>query len=329
MFHVKCCQELQMVFAIELLQYLAENNAKGFATVKDRASLEPASCVHEMYKQYVNQEQITETCQLFHAFPLFAICDDLCVQRPLAAATMAQVQRQDSLQPQLAKSQHRIGRLWRTCAVRCARAMQPCLTTSFGRRCFSVLKGSFPQTGASRDPSRPSVSKVMKEMLQNQTAAIPSGESTATPTKHIIESDTRTMPQHLPRSYLPASAGPAAADLGHRAGAAFRGLGQREQRFRAAPLPGAPSPQQSMWRPPGWNQPAEQKQGAPGAKQEYERPAIEVWGMRAVGLLVIFALYREFKDASISPTGQITRKPRPQIHLTQQEEEEQRRKGEN
>lgn len=202
-----------------------------------------------------------------------------------------------------------------------------CLKTSLGRRCFSVLKDSFPQSGAVRgaDPSRPSVSKVMKEMLQNQTSAIPTGESTATPTKHVkhvIESDNRSMPQHLPRSYLPPSAGPAAVDL-NRAGAAFRGLGQREQRFRAAPLPGAPSPQQSMWRPPGWNQPAEQK--GDGRDSQYERPAIEVWGMRAVGLLVIFALYREFKDASISPTGQITKKPRPQIHPTQQEEEEQQR----
>ena len=159
----------------------------------------------------------------------------------------------------------------------------------------------------------------MKEMLQNQTAAIPTGESIATPTKHIIESDNRTMPQHLPRSYLPPSAGPAAADL-NRAGAAFRGLGQ-QQRFRAQPVAGAPSPQ-SVWRPPGWNQP-EQKNG--DGEKQYERPAFEVWGMRAVAVLVIFALYREFKDASISPTGQITRKPRPQYHPTQ-EEEEQRRK---
>ena len=105
------------------------------------------------------------------------------------------------------------------------------LKASLGRRCFSVLKDSFPQSGALRgaDPSRPSVSKVMKEMLQNQTSAIPTGESTATPTKHVIESDNRSMPQHLPRSYLPPSAGPA-VDL-NRAGAAFRGLGQREQRF--------------------------------------------------------------------------------------------------
>ena len=118
-----------------------------------------------------------------------------------------------------------------------------CLKTSLGRRCFSVLKDSFPQSGALRgaDPSRPSVSKVMKDMLQNQTSAIPTGGSTATPTKHVIESDNRSMPQHLPRSYLPPSAGPAAVDL-NRAGAAFRGLGQREQRFRAAPLSGAPSP---------------------------------------------------------------------------------------
>ena len=199
------------------------------------------------------------------------------------------------------------------------------LKASLGRRCFSVLKDSFPQSGALRgaDPSRPSVSKVMKEMLQNQTSAIPTGESTATPTKHVIESDNRSMPQHLPRSYLPPSAGPA-VDL-NRAGAAFRGLGQREQRFRAAPVAGAPSPQQSMWRPPGWNQPTEQK--GDGRDSQYERPAIEVWGMRAVVLLVIFALYREFKDASISPTGQITRKPRPQIHPTQQEEEEEQRKA--
>lgn len=195
--------------------------------------------------------------------------------------------------------------------------------TVLGRRCFSVLKGSFPQSGArGADLSRPSVSKVMKEMLQNKTAAIPTGEPTGTPTKHIIESDNRTMPQHLPRSYLPPSAGPAAADLS-RAGAAFRGLGKREHRFQAAPLAGAPSPQQSMWRPPGWKQPAaEQKTG-----NDYERPAIEVWGMRAVMLLVIFALYVEFKDASISPTGQISRKPRPQRHLTEEEEQQKKLQG--
>lgn len=42
--------------------------------------------------------------------------------------------------------------------------------------------------------------------------------------------------------------------------------------------------------------------------------------MRAVGLLVLAALYVEFKDASISPTGHITRKPRPQRHPTQEED---------
>lgn len=56
----------------------------------------------------------------------------------------------------------------------------------------------------------------------------------------------------------------------------------------------------------------------------YERPAFEVWGVRAVGLLVLFALYTEFKDVSISPTGQISKKPRPKRHLTPQEEEQRR-----
>ena len=56
--------------------------------------------------------------------------------------------------------------------------------------------------------------------------------------------------------------------------------------------------------------------------EEYRRPAVEVWGMRAVGLLVLAALYMEFKDASLSPTGHITRKPRPQRHPTQEEDGE-------
>ena len=176
-------------------------------------------------------------------------------------------------------------------------------------RRFSVLKGGFPESKVA-DPSKPSVSKVIKEMLQNQTSAI---GAEATPTKRVIDSDSRTMPTHLPRSYLPrASAGPVpAADL-NRQGAAFRGFG-REQRT-------APEPERA-WRPPGWKEGHGQTaEKAPEA--EYQRPAIEVWGMRAVVFLVIAALYVEFKDASISPTGHITRKKRPQRHLTEEEEKE-------
>lgn len=174
-------------------------------------------------------------------------------------------------------------------------------------RQMSVLKGSFPQSGVA-DSSKPSVSKVMKEMLQNQT---PMGSSS--PTKRVIESDSRRMPEHLPKSYLPkASSGPVpAADL-NRQGAAFRGLGMAREEGGAVA--------ERVWRPPGWKKGQEVENGP-----EVEmRPKVEVWGMRAVIFLVFAALYIEFKDASISPTGHITRKPRPQRHLTPQEEEEER-----
>ena len=174
------------------------------------------------------------------------------------------------------------------------------------------------------DPSKPSVSKVMKEMLHNQTAALPGavGEEAAvhgTPSKHIV-TDTDAMPIHLPKSYLPRAT---SSTTGPAAGAAFRGLsGSRSHMSVGAPPIG------QKWRPPGWkegpNTPPEPVDKGPNA-EFYARPAFEVWGMRAVAALVLVALYVEFRDVNISPAGQLTRKPRPKRQLTPQEEEEQRR----
>ena len=177
------------------------------------------------------------------------------------------------------------------------------------------------------DPSKPSVSKVMKEMLNNQTSALPHavGEEAAvpgTPSKHIVtDTDTKSMPMHLPKSYLPRASttmsGPAAA-------AAFRGLTNYRSHMSAGALPIGGQ----KWRPPGWKEgtSAPQPPQDKGRNAEfYERPAFEVWGVRAVAVLVVVALYVEFKDVNISPSGQITRKARPKRQLTPQEEEEQRR----
>ncbi|CAE7341132.1 unnamed protein product [Symbiodinium sp. CCMP2592] len=198
-----------------------------------------------------------------------------------------------------------------------------------GLRRLAVIKDSFPQMRTPGcDPSKPSVSKVMKEMLNNQTAALPHavGEEAAvpgTPSKHIVtDSDGKSMPMHLPKSYLPrASAGTS----GPSAGAAFRGLSGSRSHMSAGALPIGGQ----KWRPPGWKEGPSTPEPKPQDKgpnaEFYERPTFEVWGVRVVAALVLYALYIEFKDVSISPSGQITRKPRPKRHLTPQEEEEQRR----
>ena len=184
------------------------------------------------------------------------------------------------------------------------------------------------------DPSKPSVSKVMKEMLNNQTAALPHavGEEMAVPgthNKHIV-SDTggTSMPMHLPKSYLPRASSSTPGPSGPAAAAAFRGLSGSRSHMSAGALPIGGQ----KWRPPGWKEgtssPHEQLQDKGPNAEFYERPAFEVWGVRVVVALVIFALYIEFKDVNISPAGQITRKPRPKRHLTPQEEEELRRQEE-
>mmetsp|Transcript_29315 Transcript_29315/g.66033 ORF Transcript_29315/g.66033 Transcript_29315/m.66033 type:complete len:212 (+) Transcript_29315:51-686(+) len=195
-------------------------------------------------------------------------------------------------------------------------------------RRLAVIKDSFPNMRTpGSDPSRPSVSRVMKEMLQNQTAAIPTAGqgregSLGTPSKHVTETDGKSMPTHLPRTYLPRASG-SSAPSGPSAAAAFRGLGRGQSSSSMA----AP-PLGQKWRPPGWQEAAQ----SPPVKEDkgpnaefYERPMVEVWGVRVVAVLVLAVLYIEFKDVHFSPSGQITRKARPTRQLTPQEEEEQRR----
>mmetsp|Transcript_105223 Transcript_105223/g.328045 ORF Transcript_105223/g.328045 Transcript_105223/m.328045 type:complete len:209 (-) Transcript_105223:114-740(-) len=163
-----------------------------------------------------------------------------------------------------------------------------------GRR-FHVMKNSWPSLRQPPDPSKPSVSRVIRQMDSNKNA----GEERASAPSR------RTHARHLPDCVYPAAAAtPAAVSAPSAAGAG---------RAPRAPA-GLPPPN---WRPPGWEAIAQQRGVGPGVKAPRkkkdtlgeDRPAFEVWGMRIVAVLLIGVVYVELSTVSWGPTG-LTRKPR-------------------
>lgn len=160
-----------------------------------------------------------------------------------------------------------------------------------------MLKNSWPSLRQPPDPSKPSVSRVIRQMDGNKTQG---QEKTSSPNR-------RTHGRHLPDCVFPnAAATPGALSA---PGAAD----PRASTPRTPNLPagGLPPP---GWRPPGWDAIARQR-GVPRAPRRKkdtlgeDRPVFEVWGMRIVGVLVVGAAYVELSRFSWGPMG-LTRKPR-------------------
>eukprot|EP00933_Yihiella_yeosuensis_P077204 TRINITY_DN87438_c0_g1_i1.p1 TRINITY_DN87438_c0_g1~~TRINITY_DN87438_c0_g1_i1.p1 ORF type:complete len:246 (+),score=37.15 TRINITY_DN87438_c0_g1_i1:47-739(+) len=212
---------------------------------------------------------------------------------------------------------------------RCSSAQVRSLQTACPR--FHVMKDSWPKLQTPNDPSRPSVSRVMKSMIENKSEMAKGNRGADRQTSDIP--DKRRFNRHLPDSYFP------------RASAPPIGINKSSAAMEAARATSMPSmgvgggPQvSSQWRPPGWKQGSRlgglaekaQPKAKPGEKmlpfaEIQERPVFEVWGMRVVAALLVVALYMELRDVSIGPDGMPTRKVKPKRHLTPQEEEEQRR----
>lgn len=164
------------------------------------------------------------------------------------------------------------------------------------------------------DPNKPNIAKIVREMESNKTEG-----QTALPTRRKggaagsrsgkSEEDRRTHGTHLPQGVFPSAAGtPSAAPALPGGGA----VGNPAAAAGFAP-PGRQGGGAGAWHPPGWDEFA-RSQGLPGSKARprsrreklgEERPPLEVWGMRIVGVLLLAVVYLEVKDLSWSPTGSI------------------------
>uniref|UniRef100_A0A7S1S857 Uncharacterized protein n=1 Tax=Alexandrium catenella TaxID=2925 RepID=A0A7S1S857_ALECA len=167
-------------------------------------------------------------------------------------------------------------------------------------RGFHVMKNSWPTLRQPHDPSKPSVSRVIRQMDSNKNA------------REAPAPNRRTHARHLPDGVFPA----AAATPG-----AISGPGRRRPEAGASQLPRSPGGvPPASWRPPGWESIAAQR-GVPGAvrgpkrKKDTlgeDRPAFETWGMRIIGVMLVGVAYVELRRFSWGPTG-ITRKPRGRV----------------
>ncbi|CAE8602909.1 unnamed protein product [Polarella glacialis] len=194
------------------------------------------------------------------------------------------------------------------------------LSAPAAARRFAVMKDSFPKLRAPPDPSKPSVSRVMQGMISNQKVAVPgTGDERYIQGSGGSETRGQQYSRHLPASYLPKSTGPPTmAARGSMAASSGTVVGSSRQ----------------QWRPPGWQEGSKasspEKASEPNsmtgmAKDPFkyelgERPAAEIWGMRAIAALVVVVLYLELRDVSIGPNGKPTRKIRPDRNLSPQEE---------
>lgn len=197
-------------------------------------------------------------------------------------------------------------------------------------RSFHGMKSSFPSLRTLRDPSKPNVAKIIREMEHNrnegQGAILKrepqkpggSGLSSGTGTD---ATETRTHSTLLPEGVFPsAAATPAAASI-PRGPASVMGAGVGS--------PGSPSSRRvnrgaAEWHPPGWDDFAKQRslptsssKGKYKTKKDRDRdklgretPSFEVWGMRAVGVLLFAVFCLEVKDLSWGPAG-LTKKAAP------------------
>lgn len=186
------------------------------------------------------------------------------------------------------------------------------LWTSVGaRRTLSVMRNSWPKLRPPPDPSKPNMMKIVAQM-DNAREGLDASPASASG----LGPDRRTLPRHLPESYLPASAGPpsSAAPLQAplRATALRADVGASSGRAPSAP--GTAPERQSQWRPPGWDA-FQQQRGHGGAQgvqntrrnvargkaawdggQLGERPTLEVWGMRLIGALLVGIIGMHARD---------------------------------
>eukprot|EP00401_Gymnodinium_catenatum_P032284 CAMPEP_0117579012 /NCGR_PEP_ID=MMETSP0784-20121206/64363_1 /TAXON_ID=39447 /ORGANISM="" /LENGTH=231 /DNA_ID=CAMNT_0005378821 /DNA_START=130 /DNA_END=822 /DNA_ORIENTATION=+ len=173
------------------------------------------------------------------------------------------------------------------------------------QRRFSVMRNSWPSLRPPPDPTRPSVARIVKQMDSSRTqeARVAKGDA-----------ESRTLPRHLPETYLPSPAAtPAASAVGRGragAGAVVRGN-----------LIGGAGSAGEQWRPPGWDAFSQHHAPRAGALPapprrrkkpiESERPIVEVWGMRA-GVVLFFAIAGlHIRDYTVGPNG--IWKPMPRI----------------
>mmetsp|Transcript_59749 Transcript_59749/g.108994 ORF Transcript_59749/g.108994 Transcript_59749/m.108994 type:complete len:210 (+) Transcript_59749:106-735(+) len=161
-------------------------------------------------------------------------------------------------------------------------------------RRYATMKDSFPKLPPPRDPSKPSIARIVRNMDRSKTqeAEQPGGGDDT--------SDRRTFNRDLPDTYLPSAArGPAAPSQG------------------PAPTPFGQGPGSGVHIPEGWDSFSGQA-GLPGGtktptrakrnkKITGERPTIELYGMRVVIGLLVCVAYLELKDMTWGPTG-FTRK---------------------
>jgi hypothetical protein len=105
----------------------------------------------------------------------------------------------------------------------------------------------------------------------------------------------KTLPRHLPESYLPSAAGAPSAQPDVLPGMGGQGPGSLRHAGGATPA--------------GWDAFAGGPSQAPQAprrrrtKEGKEPQQIEVWGMRIVAVLLVAVAYLELKDVSFGPDG--------------------------
>eukprot|EP00928_Gymnodinium_smaydae_P080437 TRINITY_DN64128_c0_g1_i1.p2 TRINITY_DN64128_c0_g1~~TRINITY_DN64128_c0_g1_i1.p2 ORF type:complete len:234 (+),score=24.01 TRINITY_DN64128_c0_g1_i1:60-704(+) len=188
-------------------------------------------------------------------------------------------------------------------------------------RRFHVMKDSWTSLPPPPDPSKPSVARIVREMDRTKTqqaGAAPGDVSSGSLPEGQGAGDTRRHSARLPETYLPSAASTPAA-------AAPRvplrvGAGGHDP--RRPPIPGAGGPGGgnlgSQWRPPGWEA-FEKRAGPEGMRPaprrvkrslESERPAIEVWGVRLLGLIIFGIIGVHTRDYLYGPTGIRRAKPR-------------------
>lgn len=196
-------------------------------------------------------------------------------------------------------------------------------------RSFHVLRSSWPsQMQTTRDPSRPSVSRIMREMESNknegQGSVLKRGlggsegtQSSATDINIGGPADPRTHRPDLPSQVLPSAAAPVAAAPLPRGGPRPGGRAAVVTPSSPGAGPGQVLPKTSNWHPPGWDEfAASHKLPMSKKRNQLDKPAqephnVEVMGMRVVGVLCLAVIGIEVKDLQWGPTG-LTRKKKVQ-----------------
>eukprot|EP00929_Paragymnodinium_shiwhaense_P010513 TRINITY_DN115220_c0_g1_i1.p1 TRINITY_DN115220_c0_g1~~TRINITY_DN115220_c0_g1_i1.p1 ORF type:complete len:250 (+),score=36.65 TRINITY_DN115220_c0_g1_i1:68-817(+) len=189
-----------------------------------------------------------------------------------------------------------------------------------GRRCFNVMKNSWPSGHRPPStPNSPSIAKIVRQMERTRTQQDrdeAEAEAGFDPQRHI---------QRLPDGYLPRGAGTPAA-----ASNPMRRVGVAENTFsKGGAQPGSDLPggvAGKEWRPPGWDaykdgahsEAFEKQFGSrvPKSKRkktlQAERPEAEVWGVRIMVLTILTIAGMHARDYYYTNTqaGKLKRLPR-------------------